>query len=135
VCVKWRGFCGRVLEDWQTEVNIPIYKSGYKNECTKAYLSLRLPRNVYAMCLEKKKIEPNLDDKPCSFPLNHRTTDQNLNIQKILEKSRKYAKDVYTLTTKKHTTGFPVKSVRAGVSNIWPVAKTGTLHGCMQPAE
>jgi len=120
VCVKWRGFCGRVLEDWQTEVNIPIYKNGYKNECTKAYLSLRLPRNVYAKCLEKKKIEPNLDDKPCSFPLNHRTTDQNLNIQKILEKSRKYAKDVYTLTTKKHTTGFPVKSVRAGVSNMRP---------------
>jgi len=56
--------------------------------------------NIYvAKCLEKRcreTIESNLNDTQCGFRPGRSTTDQIFTLQQIFEKSREYAKEVYT---------------------------------------
>ena len=99
VCkVAWKT--GKVPQQWQTSVIIPIHKKGDKKKCTnyRGISLLSLPGKVYAKCLEKRCreiVESKLEDAQCGFRPGRCTMDQIFALQQIFEKSWEYAKDVY----------------------------------------
>jgi len=77
---------GGAPTDCQTGVIIPIHKQG-ESECN-VYrsISLSMPGEVFANCLEKtcsKIIEPEMNDTQCSFRPSRGTTDQIFTAQQF----------------------------------------------------
>ena len=63
------------------------------------YFLLSLPKKVYAKCLKKRCreiVKPQLQDAQCRFCSGRSTMDQIFALQQVIEKSWKYAKEVYS---------------------------------------
>ena len=99
VCqVAWSS--GKVSNDWQMGVIIPVHKKGSQRECSnyRGISLLSIPGKVYARCLERRcreVVENQLEDEQCGFRPGRSITDQIFTLRQIFEKSWEYAKDVY----------------------------------------
>ncbi|GAB0086845.1 Reverse transcriptase domain [Sergentomyia squamirostris] len=96
--VAWLS--GRVPEDWQVGVIVPIFKKGNRKDCAnyRGISLLSLPGKVFAKVLETRcraVVEPHLGDQQCGFRPGRSTTDQLFALKMILEKSWEYAIPVY----------------------------------------
>jgi len=134
--VRQVAWCsGGVPKDWQTALIIPIHKKEDRRECIN-YRGISLhsfPGKVYAKSLEKRCreiIELKLyGTTPSDFRPGRSTTNQIFTLQQISSNLRSMPKTsthVFS-TSRKHTTGFLVKSLGrvAGVRS-WQPPVTGS---------
>ena len=91
VCqVAWKF--GKTPRDWQTGVNISIFKKGDRKQCTiyRGISHFSLPGRVYAKCLKRKCreiVESKLEDGQFGFLPGRSTMDIMFTLKQIFEKS------------------------------------------------
>ena len=96
--VAWKF--GKTPRDWQTGVNISIFKKGDRKQFTnyRGISLLSLKRKAHAKRIERKCreiVESKLEDDLCVFCPGRSTTDQIFSPKQIFEKSWEYGKDLF----------------------------------------
>jgi exonuclease III len=96
--IAWKT--GKVPQDWQTGVVVPIFKKGDQRECSnyRGITLLSLPGKVYAKVLHSRLtevVDQKIQDEQCGFRRGRGTTDQLFLLQQIAEKAWEYAQPVY----------------------------------------
>ena len=91
---------GKIPEDWNKAIIVPIYKKGNRMECSnyRGISLLSVPGKVYASIIEKRirnLTEGKLGENQAGFRPNRGCQDQIFALRQIIEKSWEYNKDLY----------------------------------------
>ncbi|GAA6064832.1 receptor-type tyrosine-protein phosphatase F-like, partial [Tachysurus ichikawai] len=93
--IAWR--LGTVPLDWQTGVVVPLFKKGDRRMCSnyRGITLLSLPGKVYARVLERRIVEPRIQEEQCGFRPGRGTLDHLYTLTRLLEGSWEFAQPVH----------------------------------------